>query len=85
MGDPGHPTITCAIGPHVFTNTFCDLGASINVMSKVIYDQILDFAILDMGHSKEVPLLLGRPFLYTTSAELHVGTGHAHFYIQGKH
>ena len=40
-GDPGRPTITCSIGPHVFHNAFCDLGASINVMSKVIYDKIL--------------------------------------------
>jgi hypothetical protein len=123
MGDPGHPTVTCAVGPHVFTNAFCDLGASINVMSNVIYNKILggplspvdfrlqmadqslrrpvgiakdilvriqdqyvptDFAILDMGHSKEVPLLPGRPFLNTTHAELHVGIGHARFYIQGK-
>lgn len=41
LGDPGRPTITCAIGPHVFTNVFCDLGASINVMSKVVYDRTL--------------------------------------------
>jgi len=39
--DPSRPTITCLIGPHVFHNAFCDLGASINVMSKVIYDKIL--------------------------------------------
>ena len=39
--DHGHPTITCSIGPHVFHNAFCDLGASINVMSKVVYDKIL--------------------------------------------
>jgi len=39
--DPGHPTITCSIGPKVFDNAFCDLGASINIMSKVIYDKIL--------------------------------------------
>jgi hypothetical protein len=39
--DPGRPTITCSIGPKVFDNTFCDLGASINIMSKVIYDKIL--------------------------------------------
>ena len=38
--DLGRPTITCSIGPHVFHNAFCDLGASINVMSKVIYDKI---------------------------------------------
>ena len=39
--DPGRLTITCSIGPHVFHNALCDLGASINVMSKVIYDKIL--------------------------------------------
>jgi hypothetical protein len=39
--DPTCLTITCSIGPHVFHNAFCDLGASINVMSKVIYDKIL--------------------------------------------
>jgi len=39
--DPGRPIITCSIGPHVFHNAFCNLGASINIMSKVIYDKIL--------------------------------------------
>ena len=39
--DPSRPIITCSIGPKVFGNTFCDLGASINLMSKVIYDKIL--------------------------------------------
>jgi hypothetical protein len=41
MGDPSRPTITCSVGPYVFDNAFCDLGASINVMSKVIYNKIL--------------------------------------------
>jgi hypothetical protein len=40
-GDPSCPTITCSVGPHVFHNAFYDLGASINVMSKVIYNKIL--------------------------------------------
>ena len=39
--DPGHLTITCSIGPHVFHNAFCDLGASINIMSNVTYDKTL--------------------------------------------
>ena len=39
--DSGRSIITCSIGPHVFHNAFCDLGASMNVMSKVIYDKIL--------------------------------------------
>ena len=39
--DPGRPTITCSIGPHVFHNAFYDLGESINIMSKVTYDKTL--------------------------------------------
>jgi len=39
--DPSRLIITCSIGPKVFNNAFCDLGASINIMSKVIYDKIL--------------------------------------------
>ena len=33
-GDPGNPIITCSIGPHTFHNAICDLGSSINIMSK---------------------------------------------------
>ena len=39
--DPGHPTITCQIGPQVFHNTFCDLGSSVNIMAKVTYENLL--------------------------------------------
>ena len=39
--DHVRPTITCSISPKVFDNAFCDLGAGINIMSKVIYDKIL--------------------------------------------
>jgi hypothetical protein len=44
----------------------------------------IDFVILDMGPNREVPLLLRRPFLFTTHAELHVGIGCARFYILGR-
>ena len=44
----------------------------------------MDFVILDMGHNEEVPLLLGRPFLNTTNAVLHVGSGQVRFHIQGQ-
>jgi hypothetical protein len=40
-GDPGRPTITCTIGQHVIHNAFCNLGASMNIMAKVTYDEIL--------------------------------------------
>ena len=43
-----------------------------------------DFVVLDMGHNEEVPLLLGRSFLDTTNAVLHVGSGHVRFHMQGQ-
>ena len=39
-GDPRNPIITCSIGPHTFHNTICDLGSSINIMSKETYDKL---------------------------------------------
>jgi hypothetical protein len=44
----------------------------------------IDFIILDMGPNREVPLLLRRPFLFTTHAELHVGIRFARFYISSR-
>ena len=38
--DPGRPVIPIAIGPHIFQEVVCDFGASVNIMPKVIYDQI---------------------------------------------
>jgi hypothetical protein len=38
MGDPGVPTISCLIGTEKFDQALCDLGASMSVMPKVIYD-----------------------------------------------
>jgi hypothetical protein len=39
-GDPGTPVITCSIGTHIFHNALCDLGSSVNIMSKKIYDRL---------------------------------------------
>ena len=39
-GDPGSPIITCSIGPHTFENAICDLGSSVNVMSKETYENL---------------------------------------------
>jgi hypothetical protein len=43
-----------------------------------------DFVVLDIGHNKRVPPILGRPFPNTTNAVLHVGSGHVSFYMQGQ-
>jgi hypothetical protein len=44
----------------------------------------MDFVILDMDHKQRVPPILGRPFLNTTRAVLHVATRHVSFHIQGQ-
>lgn len=38
--DPGCPTITCSIGSQHFSRSLCDLGASVSVMPKVVYDKL---------------------------------------------
>jgi hypothetical protein len=40
MGDARVPTISCLIGIQKFDQALCDLGASVSVMPKVIYDQL---------------------------------------------
>ena len=36
----GRPVIPITIGPHIFQEAIYDFGASVNIMPKVIYDQI---------------------------------------------
>jgi hypothetical protein len=38
--DPIVPTIECTIGQIIFHNTFCDIGSSVNIMSKVTYEYL---------------------------------------------
>ena len=38
--DLGRPVIPIAIRPHIFQEAVYDFGASVNIMPKVIYDQI---------------------------------------------
>ena len=38
--DPGCPTIDCSIGDQNFENALCDLGASISVMPKRVFDKL---------------------------------------------
>jgi hypothetical protein len=40
MGDLGVPTISCPIGTQKFDQALYDLGASVSIMPKVIYDQL---------------------------------------------
>ena len=38
--DPGCPTITCSIGTQHFGHALCDLGASVSVMPKVVFEKL---------------------------------------------
>ena len=39
-GDPGLPMINCSIFDQSYTRALCDLGSSINIMPKVIFEQL---------------------------------------------
>ncbi|XP_039786991.1 uncharacterized protein LOC120653289 [Panicum virgatum] len=38
--DPGCPTVTCSIGAQHFGRALCDLGASVSMMPKAVYDKL---------------------------------------------
>jgi hypothetical protein len=38
--DPGYPTITCTIYYKTIRHDLCDLGASVNLMSKAMFEQL---------------------------------------------
>ena len=38
--DPGCPTITCSIGTQRFDHALCNLGASVSIMPKVVFDKL---------------------------------------------
>jgi hypothetical protein len=123
MGDPDVPTISCLIGTQKFDQALCDLGASMSVMPKVIYDQLnhdslvptfmhlqladqsirhlvrivedipvrinnyfvlVDFMVLKMDVCRQIPLILGRPFLSTAGAMIDVAAGIIKLNISGK-
>ncbi|KAH9792511.1 hypothetical protein KPL71_004154 [Citrus sinensis] len=104
LKDLGSFTIPCSIGTRYNGRAFCDLGASINLMSLSVFKQLgvgkcmpttvalqladrshaysegkiedvlvkvdklifpVDFIVLDFEADKEVPIILGRPFLAT--------------------
>jgi hypothetical protein len=121
--DPGCPTISFSIGSEHLENALCDLGASVSVMPKIIFDKLnytsllpttmclqladqsvcypvgiaedipvrvrdyfvpVDFIVLDMNVDTRTPLILGRPFLSTTNANIGVEDGEIHLDINGE-
>jgi len=42
--NPGNPTISSSIGTQQFDQVLCDLGASVSVMPKVVYDKLSHYS-----------------------------------------
>jgi hypothetical protein len=62
IGDPGVPTISCLIGTQKFDQGLCDLGASVIVMPKLIYDQLnYDSLVPTFMHLQLVAQSIRRP------------------------
>jgi hypothetical protein len=40
QGDPGCPTILCSVGSFKFEKALCDLGASVNVMPRDVFEKL---------------------------------------------
>ena len=44
-----------------------------------------DFIVLDIGEEEDdTPIIIGRPFLYTTNAIIYIGSGQVHFQFPGE-
>jgi hypothetical protein len=50
--DPGCPIITCSIDTQKFDHALCDLGGSVSVMPKVVFDK------LNFTHLAPTPMML---------------------------
>jgi hypothetical protein len=53
-GDPGNLVITWSIGPHTFHSAMCDLGSSINIMSKETYDKLFYMPLVSTSVSLQL-------------------------------
>ncbi|XP_070031891.1 uncharacterized protein [Nicotiana tomentosiformis] len=77
LSDPNSFTIPCTIGSYAFAKALCDLGASTNLMPLIIYTKLgigrarltsILLKLTDRTVDKEIPIILGRPFLATGRA-----------------
>ncbi|GJS39771.1 reverse transcriptase domain-containing protein [Tanacetum coccineum] len=86
LGDPESFLIPCTFSKAFSCNALADLGASINLMPYSLYVKLsletlkpigrftfpVDFIILEIEEDSKVPLILGRPFLYTADVVIQV-------------
>ncbi|XP_017985241.1 PREDICTED: uncharacterized protein LOC108663859, partial [Theobroma cacao] len=81
-----------AIGSSKFFKALCDLSAIVSLMPlsadilaivRHLYNSV-DFLVLEMEEDMEIPLILGRPFLATTSPLINVREGKITFKVGGE-
>ncbi|CAN6692130.1 unnamed protein product [Malus baccata var. baccata] len=82
--DPRSFTISCTIGSLDFHKVLIDLGASVNLMPYSVFQKLANFIVLDMEEDKEVPLILGRPFMATVRTLIDVEASTLTLRVQGE-
>jgi hypothetical protein len=87
QGDPGCPTIPCSIGLFKFKKALCDLGASVSVMSRDVFENLRlpleptamclelgDNSIrYPLGITEDVPVKVGHHFIPVDFVVLKMG------------
>jgi hypothetical protein len=85
--DPGCPTIPCSIGSFKFEKALCDLGASVSVMSRDVFEKLClpleptgmclelgDNSIrYPLGIAEDVPVKVGHHFILVDFVVLDMG------------
>jgi predicted aspartyl protease len=87
-GDPGCPTIPCSVGPFKFEKALCDLGASVSVMPRDVFEKLRlpelepttmclelgDNSIrYSLGFTVDVPVKVGHHFIPVDFVVLNMG------------
>jgi hypothetical protein len=90
--DPGCPIIPCSVGSFKFEKALCDLGASVSVMPRDVFEKLClplepTGMCLELGDNsiailRACSLIFGRPFLKTVGATIDVGKGEINFDIR---
>ncbi|GKA27376.1 DNA-directed DNA polymerase [Tanacetum coccineum] len=77
LSDLGNFVLPTLVNGTTHLSALADTGASISVLPYSLYKNIglTDFLVLDILVDRELPLLLGRPFLRTCGALIDMGRG----------
>ncbi|XP_004986664.1 uncharacterized protein LOC101768002 [Setaria italica] len=94
--DPGCPTIPCSIGVLMFGWALCDLGTSVSVMPKTVFEMLrlpereptticLELAVrYPEGIAEDLPMKIGNHFVLVNFVILEMGEGAKSPLIQGR-